>query len=234
MNRLTAFSASIFARRHPAVLVCALAASSACLHASTNNFVVPSFRNAADSEIGYWENFTVAYGAPGNTATMTGSTTGATLTQTLSPSAFVTGSGNLYDPAEATGFVLSDSTPFTLGTVVLQIRTLGAELKYDAIRLTHTDANGTHALEPLSRVELDRGTVLGASVSSLWQWDLTGLGVTDYSINWESDGSSLSLDSVTLDTWNSFSAVPEPSIATMLWLGLGVVWGLGRWGRARG
>ncbi len=151
----------------------------------------------------------------------------------MSASAFVTGSGNLYDPAAATGFVLGDSVPFALGTVVLQVRTLGAELKYDAIRLTHTDLAGTHTLEPLSRVELDRGTVLGASVSSLWQWDLVGRGVTDYEITFESDGSSLSLDALTLDAWNGFAAVPEPSVAAMVLLGSAILRGVGRRGRAR-
>lgn len=196
-----------------------LAAFELCAPASTNNFVVPTFRGSANSEMGYWESFAVAYGAPGNAATMAGSTTGAILTQTLSASAFVTGSGNLYDPAAATAFTLADSVPYTLGTVVLQVRTLGAELKYDAIRLNYVESGVPRSLDPLPRVELDRGTVLGASVSSLWQWDLQGLGVMDYDITFESDGSSLSLDSVTLDTWNQFQAVPEPSGQLLLAVG---------------
>jgi hypothetical protein len=190
-----------------------------CAQAGTNNFVVPTFRGSANSEIGYWENFSVAYGAPGNAATMAGSTTGAMLTQTLSPSAFVTGSGNLYDPAAATAFTLADSVPYALGTVVLQVRTLGAELKYDAIRLNYVEAGVPRTLDPMPRLELDRGTILGASVSSLWQWDLQGLGVMDYDIKFESDGSSLSLDSVTLDTWNQFEVVPEPSGRLLLAMG---------------
>ena len=187
--------------------------------AATNNFVVPSFRGTAESELGYWENFSIAYGAPGNVATMAGSTSGAILTQTLSLSAFVTGSGNLYDPAAATAFTLTDSVPYALGTVVLQVRTLGAELKYDAIRLSYLDVGMPRTLEPSTRVELDRGTILGASVSSLWQWDLQGKGVVDYEITFESDGSSLSLDAVTLDTWDRFQAVPEPSGKLLLAVG---------------
>ena len=42
--------------------------SATTLHAGTNNFVVPEFRGTANSEAGYWESFTVAYGAPGNLA----------------------------------------------------------------------------------------------------------------------------------------------------------------------
>ena len=41
----------------------------------------------------------------------------------------------------------------------------------------------------------------------------------DYDITFESDGSSLSLDSVTLDTWNQFQAVPEPSGQLLLAVG---------------
>jgi len=212
----------------PAFAVLVAAAIGLGAQASTNNFVVPPFRGSANSEIGYWENFSVAYGAPGNAATMAGSTTGAILTQTLSPSAFVTGSGNLYDPAAATAFTLTDSVSYALGTVVLQVRTLGAELKYDAIRLTYLDGGMPRTLEPSTRVELDRGTILGASVSSLWQWDLQGKGVMDYDITLESNGSSLSLDSVTLDTWNQFQAVPEPTGKLLFALGVLLLGGLCR------
>ena len=37
---------------------------SGLVHAGTNNFVVPQFRGSQDSEAGYWETFSVAYGAP--------------------------------------------------------------------------------------------------------------------------------------------------------------------------
>lgn len=207
-----------------------LLAGSFLASASTNNFVVPTFRGQANSEIGFWERFTVAYGAPGNTPDQPGSNSGAIITQTLGPSAFATGSGNLYDPAAPMAFSLTDSTPFPLGTVVLQIRTLGSELAYDQVRLSYHDGSATQTLEPVFRQELDRGTVLGASVSALWQWDLQGLNVTDYSIAFATADSSLSLDAVTVDTWNGFSLVPEPSPSTLLFAGLALV-GLRRFQR---
>lgn len=184
--------------------------------AATNNFVVPVFRGQPESRAGYWEAFTVAYGAPGNPADQTGSTTSAWLTQTQSPAAFVTGSGNLYDPVNATAFTLTDTTPFALGTVVLQTRTLGSELDYGDVRLTYHDGVGFQSLAPLLWTELDRGTVLGASVSSLWQWDLRGLGITDYSLTFATPEPSLSLDAVTLDTWSGFELIPEPSATVLL------------------
>lgn len=185
--------------------------------ASTNDFLVPAFRGQPSSELGFWERFTVAYGAPGNAADMPGSTSGGVVTQVLSTSAFATGSGNLYDPAAPMAFTLTDATPFTLGTVVLQVRTLGSELAYDQVRLSYSEGATTHVVEPLFRLELDRGTVLGASVSSLWQWDLRGRGVTEYSIAFGTPDSSLSMDAITVDTWTRFETVPEPS-STVLFL----------------
>ena len=199
--------------------------------ASTNNFVVPSFRGQSDSEIGFWERFTVPYGAPGNAADQPGSTSGALVTQTLSLSAFATGSGNLYDPSAPMAFRLADTVPYSLGTVVLQIRTLGSELAYDQVQLSYTDGTGPQALAPVVRQELDRGTILGASVSYLWQWDLQGLGATEYSLAFGTPDPSLSLDAITVDTWTGFQAVPEPSSIVLLLAG-GVLLG-GRRARSR-
>jgi len=186
--------------------------------ASTNGFFVPSWRGSANSEAGYWENFSVAVGAPGNLPDRPGSTTGAVLTQTDSLG-FLTGSLNIYNLDGISQFTLTDSTPFTLGTVLLQTRTLGAELDYNSITFSCTDVNGTHTLAPLFRYETDRGTLLGASVSSAWQWDLTGLGVTDYTITFAAAGPSLSFDALTLDTAAVFSVVPEPTTAALGGLG---------------
>lgn len=190
--------------------------------AATNGFVSPSFRGSADSETGYWETFTVASGAPGNLADQPGATTGAVLTQS-NPAAFLTGSGNIYNPSSINSFTLTDSTAFTLGTVVLQTRTVGSELDYTSVTLSYTDGSGAHSLLSLPRLELDRVAVpgLGANVSSLWQWDLTGLGVNSYTVSFNAAESSLSFDSLTLDTWNQFAAVPEPS--TMALAGAGIL-----------
>jgi len=197
--------------------------------AATNNFYVPSWRGTANTEAGYWEIFTVGFGAPGNLADRGGSTTGAVLTQN-NPTSILTGSGNIYNPGELSNFTLTDNTPFTLGTVLLQTRTLGSELDYGSLSLSYTDVNGTHSVAPLFRYESDRGTApgLGATVSSLWQWNLTGLGVTDYTITFAAAGSSLSFDAMTLDTAAVFSVVPEPTTAA-----LGVLGGLVLFARKR-
>jgi PEP-CTERM motif len=73
------------------------------------------------------------------------------------------------------------------------------------------------------RIENDRGTVLGASVSSQWDWDLRGLDVSSYEISFTAAGTSLSFDSATLDTLLSASTIPEPSSWALAGIGLGIL-----------
>ncbi len=184
--------------------------------AGTNGFLVPFFRGQSNSKAGYWETFTMPAGAPGNLPDRPGATTDAVLTQS-STNAFLTGSGNIYNLDGVSAFTVSDTTPVTLGTVVLQTRTLGTELDYGSVRLHYTGGTGPHALLPLARYELNRGSVpgLGATVSSLWQWDLSGLNVSNYSLSFHAAGPSLSFDSMTLDTGEQFAPVlPQPFVLT--------------------
>jgi hypothetical protein len=182
----------------------------------TNGFVIPLFRGSANSEAGYWETFTVPVGAPGNRPDKSGATTDAVLTQSQT-NGFLTGSGNIYNLDAVSAFAVADVTPFTLGTVVLQTRTLGTELDYGLVSLQYTDGVGAHSLAPMARYELNRDNQpgLGATVSSLWQWDLSGLGVTNYSLSFRAAGPSTSFDSMTLDTAAQFTPVlPQAFVLT--------------------
>ena len=183
--------------------------------AATNGFLVPPFRGSAASEAGYWETFTVPVGGAGNSADRVGSTSGAILTQ-HDTNAFLTGSGNIYNLNGASAFTLADSTPFTIGTIVLQTRALGSELDYTSILLTYTNESGQHSLAPVLSAELNRGTQpgLGITVSFLWQWDLSGLDVSSYVISFRAAAPSLSFDSLTLDTLDRF----DPALHTTIWL----------------
>ncbi len=174
------------------------------VRAGTNGFIIPPIRGSADSAAGYWEVFSVPVGEPGNLADQPGATTHAVFRQS-DTNAFLTGSGNIYNLGTSS-FSLTDSNSFTLGTVILQIRTVGNELDYGSVSLVYSDADGTHAVPPLFRYELNRAAAQGYSVSSLWQWDLTGLGITNYSIFFKAGGESVSFDSLTLDTAAQFSA----------------------------
>jgi hypothetical protein len=94
--------------------------------------------------------------------------------------------------------------------------------------LSYEGEAGRVDLPPMFRLELDRGTILGASVSSLYQWDLTGLGVADYAISFKADGSSLSFDALTLDTWSQMAVVPEPSTMALAALGVALLGAVSR------
>lgn len=180
-------------------------AYSGAVAAGTNGFFVPFFRGSSNSASGYWESFSAPVGSP-NRPDRPGATTGAVLMQS-DTNAFLTGSGNIYNLSGVSAFELSDSATFSLGTVVLQVRSLGGGIDPGSLLLACTNASGPHALAPLSRVELHRGNQpgLGATVSSLWQWDLSALGVTSYSVSFRAAGASLSFDALTLDTWARFA-----------------------------
>jgi hypothetical protein len=186
------------------VAACALCATAAMpSFAGTNGFIVPIFRGSTDTRFGYWEIFASAHTA-GNGPDQPGGTTSAVLTQS-DTNAFVTGSGNIYNLNGASAFTVADSTPFSIGAVVLQARTVGSELDYNSVSLIYSNGTGTHTVAPLFRYELHRAASQGLSVSSLWQWDLSGLNISSYSISFSAAGPSLSFDSMTLDTAAQFA-----------------------------
>jgi len=198
------------------------AISSTVVHASTTGFITPDFRGDANTEYGYWESFptNAAFAVP-ISPDQPGATTGAQMTQ-QTPGAVVTGTFNIYNPAGASLFEIADSTSFTVGTVALQVRSSGTELDYGSVTLSYDTGGGPIMLAPLGRAELDRQEIpgFGFNVSSLWQWDLTGLGISDYTLSFTAAGPHLSLDSIQLDTAETFSPIPEPSSLALVGLGV--------------
>lgn len=187
------------------------------IHASREGFTTPDWRGAPGASYQGWEVFTVATDeGVGNGPDLPGSTPAATLTQT-SPDAFLTGSGNIYSPAGISSFAIRYTSPVPVGTVVLQTRTLGSELDYSSVRISYDLGSGMQFLTA-ARTENDRGTLLGASVSSQWEWNLAGTGATSYDISFIAAGTSLSFDAATLDT-RSAGVVPEPSTWALIALG---------------
>ena len=174
--------------------------------AGTNGFIVPFFRGTPGSQAGYWESFNTPVGDPGNVPDRPGSTSTALFVQSQT-NAFLTGSGNIYNLDGASRFMLKDATPFKLGAVIIQVRSIGGEFDYASPVLTCSNAAGLHVVPPQPRVELNRTSVpgLGTSVSTFWQWDVSTLGITAYEVTFAAAGPSLSFDSLTLDTWEQFS-----------------------------
>ncbi len=197
-----------------------------------SDFEVPGFRGSPNSESAYWDIFTVPLGAPGNAANGVAdggvALSGAVITQTT-PGAFLTGGGNIYSFSSASTFVLEDEVDYAngLGLVVLQVNTLGTLLDYDSVALTYDLGSGPVSLTT-TREELYNSPSLGNDIVSKWEWDLSGLNVSSYSIAFNAVESSLSLDKVTLDT---LSAVPEPQeYAAMVGVALS---GFAVWRRSR-
>lgn len=209
--------------------VLATLACSPCLRAGTNGFYVPSFRDEPGSRSAYWESFTVAVGAPGNTANF-GNDVTSVLTQS-DPGAIVVGSGNIYNMPNASEFTISYSAGGPVGNVVLQVRTSGVELDYGSVALNYGAGSLTATRTELDRVSFGTPGVPGPqgfNVSSAWQWDLSSLGVSSYSISFKAAEPSLSLDSATLDT----QVVPEPQTWVLAALGAGALMVSG-WHRSR-
>ena len=194
-----------------------LLASASLAPAATNGFFAPSWRGSANSEFGSWETFATPVGAPGNPANS--GTSGAVLTQSDSM-ALPTGSGNIYGFLGIATFSLADSVSFNLGTVLLQTRTAGTELALDQVWLNYTDGSGAHALAPIGSGLLDQSAQPGGTgYSRFWQWDLTGLAITDYTVTFLASGQHLSFDAMTIDVASQYTAVPEPSSAAIGALG---------------
>lgn len=194
--------------------------------ASTAGFISPSFRGTAGSEFALWDNpnnFTVAYStslaAAGNTvngdgpADPLGNGSSDAVLRQLDPGAFLTGgggAGNIYSFGTALQFNLADANTAPVETVVFQTRTTGTELDYATVALSYDLGGGPQALTA-TRVETDRTNTgsFGVAVSSLWTFNLSGRGVTDYALTFSAAGSSTSFDSAALDV--HFAAVPEPA-----------------------
>ncbi len=194
--------------------------------AGTNGFVVPSFSGLPGATYNGWENFTVAQGSPGNAPDL-GSTGGSARLLQFAAGGQVLGSGNLYNGTDLSRFEIRYSGTEPVAQVALQVRALGTELKYDDVRLVAwTETLGA------PRTELDRVSFgppppspgSGFGVSSLWQWDISGLSANSFAISFGAAEVNLSLDSAQLDV----QIVPEPGPLALLGLGGGLVMLAGR------
>lgn len=208
----------------------------------TAHFIAPSYRGLANTEWAGWDGFTKAYGAPGNAQHLAnagnvglGGIGGGILTQTGTSTAFLTGGGNIYSFSAATGFSLTDSTPYTLGTVTFQAATLGSLMDYDSMFLRYDNGGGLQSLAT-TRVELFNGAaggMGGADVTSLWQWDVSALGINSFEIVFNASESSMSFAAASLDTAGITTAVPEPATGGFL-AGAAALMFIGRMRRKNG
>lgn len=191
--------------------------------------LVPPFRHSSDASYGIWNVFTDAYTAPasigmegeGNAADLESSASFAgMLYQTGSSTGFLTGGGNIYSFAEATGFTITDANSYAAQTVILQLGTIGTLPDYTSVflRVGDVDYAPTYT-ETLASAP--SGGMGGTTVDWAAQWDLSAIGgATAYSVIFMASGSSMSLDYVSLDSSGGTSpvnliAVPEPGTGVL-------------------
>src|SRR5262249_41142085 len=105
-------------------------------------------------------------------------------------------------------FIVSNTVPFVLGQVMFQTRTIGSEIDYTSVRLGYNLGSGTQYASA-QRVENLRASAgpSGTAVASQWLWNLSGLGISNYWIEFHASAPSMSFDSATLDS-ASISNVP--------------------------
>lgn len=202
------------------VLVVLTILSNFSAQADSSFFVAPSFRGLVGTEYSGWENFTNALNAP-NYPHLPGSTGDAFIRQTT-PGAFVT--PNIYSFSSTNTFVLTDATPFTLGTVNFQVRNGAGTVPFDysSVRLEYDNGSGLQSLFT-TRTEWNNTS---GGIASQWSWDVSSLGINNYKIYFNASDLSLSLDAAALDT----QVVPEPATGALLGFGL-MLFGERVWGR---
>jgi len=138
-----------------------------------------------------------------------------TITQ-IGASAFIIGPGfigNIYSFSGPLAFTIEDTTDYPLGTVVFQFQSDGTLVDFDSIKLIYDTGSGPQELVPdetIREYASNTSSFGGFSNRNALQWDLSGLGITEYEIVMEATGSSMSLQQAGLDTSISYAAVvPE-------------------------
>lgn len=160
-------------------------------------------------------NATAAWPAP-IAANASGSNASATLDKTSGGGYFA--GGSLYNAGTVGSHLVADASPqANLATIVFQAD-LGSPfagvplLSYNGgSQMLAPDFSGTSIGDYLSGF----GGALTPTTNYLWQWDLQGLGVTDYSISF-STAPHGTIYELALDTGDTFAqVVPEPSVALL-------------------
>ncbi|MES2707741.1 MAG: PEP-CTERM sorting domain-containing protein [Verrucomicrobiota bacterium] len=135
------------------------------------------------------------------------------------------GGGNIYSFSKATSFLVTDSTPYTAQNVLFQFLTSGTEIDYSTIRLNYDNGGAPASLFPTFTAEISRagagGPFGGGTVEYAAQWNLSGLGISSYTISFAGGSSSVSFQAASLDTSPAafVQAVPEPAAGLMALLG---------------
>jgi hypothetical protein len=189
------------------VAVLTLTALGVC-HAQSGSFIIPTLRANGGSDFAYWDlfrrppgssssaNFNFAnppalvdgFGEDLDGNPTTAFAPRAVLTQTGTPTAFITSSGAIYSFSNPTTFEASYSAPAArngeVTNVMFQTMTGGARLNVNTVVLRYVNGTGTTVdVPPLYRALDDPQTgAFSERIICAFQWDLTGLGVRSFKI----------------------------------------------------
>ena len=222
-----------------AALVAAVVLTAGVADAIPTSFVAPNgttspFENwslgAANSVNAQWEVFTDAVGTPGNLPDVAGSypasgspSGAAAVVIGNTPSAFLTGGGNIYSFAAPTSFTVTVPN-YNLGAgwntrFVAQIQNQGNPLDFSSMKLSY---DGGNQLLPFDYTD---ELVGNPAPENLFAWDLAGFNPSSFTLTFAASASSMSLDAIAVDTFTqqgTFSpmGVPEPATGVLAALGL--------------
>jgi hypothetical protein len=222
-----------------AALFAAITLAAGVAHAVPASFVAPDGTTSpfedwtlsdANSVHAQWEVFTDAVGTPGNLPDVAGSfpadgtPSGATAVVIgNTPSAFLTGGGNIYSFAAPTSFSVTVPN-YGLGAgwntrFVAQIQNQGNPLDFSSVLLSY---DGGNQLLPFDYTD---ELVGNPAPENLFAWDVVGLNPSTFTLTFNASSSSMSLDALAVDTFTQQGAfapmgVPEPATGALAALGL--------------
>ena len=161
-------------------------------------FQRPSFRGKADTQWAIWDRFQTAIG--NNSPDVSKSASQAVINQTIGAGVILTGGGNIYGINNPPKFILTDSVPYILSRVVLQVRIVGANnINIPGVTLTAAGKTLKPSVSILETgsAESDFG---GGAFTTKFIWNVEGAGIQNYSIDFAGIEPHTSLDAVALDT----------------------------------
>jgi len=222
-----------------AALVAVVVLAAGVAHAVPTSFVAPNgatspFENwslsAANSVHAQWEVFTDAVGTPGNLPDVAGSypasgspSGAAAVVIGNTPSAFLTGGGNIYSFAAPTSFTVTVPN-YNLGVgwntrFVAQIQNQGSLLDFSSVKLSYDGGNQLLSFDYTDEL------VGNPAPENLFAWDIAGFNPSTFTLTFAASASSMSLDALAVDTFTQQEAfsplgVPEPATGALAALGL--------------
>jgi hypothetical protein len=170
-------------------------------------FEPPHWAGETGTEHSEWDAFTTAFGEPGNSPDVVGSTGDANLRQ-LTPGATLTGTLNIYNPAGASTFAITDDFAQPAETIVFQATVSGTQLDTDSVKLEFEQGDSRVSLGAV-REELQRVSGgFGDTVTSRWSWNLRGRDASSMTVKFTALGAHCSLTAARLDVRYKPEATP--------------------------